>query len=106
MKQIMLILVGLALVAGSAFAIGDFGVTLDTSTFLSSGVIDTTAESQYRAAVMGRAVPVHWTREGRWTSSPREAIATPRSVPTYSTSTSCGSPGCFRRPLARGPLSS
>jgi hypothetical protein len=53
MKQIIVVLAVLALAAGSAFAAGDFGVTLDTSTFLSSGVIDTTAESQYRAAAWG-----------------------------------------------------
>jgi hypothetical protein len=54
MKSVVLILAGLALITGSGFALqGDFGVTLDTSTVLSSGVIDTTAESQYRAAIWG-----------------------------------------------------
>ena len=45
---------GLALVAAGAFALDvDYGVTLDTSTFLSSGVIDTTYYSQYKAAIWG-----------------------------------------------------
>jgi hypothetical protein len=54
MKRIVLILASLALIAGSAFAFdGDFGVTLDSSTLLSSGVVDTTYFSQYRAAAWG-----------------------------------------------------
>ncbi|MGA2477189.1 MAG: hypothetical protein ABSG63_00380, partial [Spirochaetia bacterium] len=54
MKLIVLIVAGLALVAASAFALDvDYGVTLDTSTFLSSGVIDTTYYSQYKAAIWG-----------------------------------------------------
>ena len=54
MKSIVLVLAGLALVAGGAFALDvDYGVTLDSSTFLSSGVIDTTYYSQYKAAVWG-----------------------------------------------------
>ena len=54
MKRIVLILASLALIAGSAFAFdGEFGVTLDSSTLLSSGVVDTTYFSQYRAAAWG-----------------------------------------------------
>jgi len=54
MKSIVLVLAGLALVSVGAFALeGDYGVTLDSSSFLSSGVIDTTAESEYKAAVWG-----------------------------------------------------
>jgi hypothetical protein len=54
MKSMLFVLAGLALIAGSAFAFdGDFGLTLDTSTFLSSGVVDTGSVSQYRAAVWG-----------------------------------------------------
>jgi len=54
MKSLVLILAGLALIAGSAFALqGDFGLTLDTSTVPSSGVVDSTSESQYRAAIWG-----------------------------------------------------
>jgi hypothetical protein len=54
MKLMVLVLASLALIAGSAFAFeGDFGVTLDTSSVVSSGVVDTSAESQYRAAVWG-----------------------------------------------------
>ncbi|MGA2380131.1 MAG: hypothetical protein ABSG85_12585 [Spirochaetia bacterium] len=54
MKSMVLILAGLALVASGAFALdADYGLTLDSSTFLSSGVIDTTYESEYKAAVWG-----------------------------------------------------
>jgi len=54
MKSMLLVLAGLVLIAGSAFAFeGDFGVTLDSSSVLSSGVVDTSAESEYRAAVWG-----------------------------------------------------
>ena len=54
MKSLILVLAGLALVAGGAFAFqGDFGLTLDTSTLLSSGVIDTSDQSTYRAAAWG-----------------------------------------------------
>jgi hypothetical protein len=56
LKSMVLIVAvaGLSLITGSAFALqGDFGVTLDTSTMLSSGVVDTSAESVYRAAAWG-----------------------------------------------------
>jgi hypothetical protein len=54
MKLMVFVFAGLALMAGSAFAIdADFGLTLDTSTFLSTGVVDTGSVSQYRAAVWG-----------------------------------------------------
>jgi hypothetical protein len=54
MKSMVLILAGLALIAGGAFALqGDYGLTLDSSTFLSSGVIDTTYYSEYKAAILG-----------------------------------------------------
>jgi len=54
MKRTILIAVILGLVAYAAFALDmDFGVNLDTSTFLSSGVIDTTYYSQYKAALWG-----------------------------------------------------
>ena len=53
-KSLALIVAGLVLFAGSAFALeGDFGATLDAGTFLSSGVVDTTAQSEYRAAIWG-----------------------------------------------------
>jgi hypothetical protein len=54
MKSIVLIVTCLALVAGGAFAVDfDYGVNLDTSTLGSSGVIDTTYYSQYKAAIWG-----------------------------------------------------
>jgi hypothetical protein len=54
LKSVLLTLAGMVLIAGSAFAFdGDFGVTLDTSTPVSSGVVDTSAQSVYRAAVWG-----------------------------------------------------
>jgi hypothetical protein len=54
MKWMALVFVGLALFAGKLFAFElDFGGTLDTSTFLSSGVVDTGDASQYKAAVWG-----------------------------------------------------
>ena len=54
MKPIVLVLAGLALISVRAFALEeDFGATLDSSSFLSSGVVDTNAESEYRAAVWG-----------------------------------------------------
>jgi hypothetical protein len=54
MKSLILIVIALALVGGSAFAFdGDFGLTLDTSTLVSTGVIDTSAQSEYRAAAWG-----------------------------------------------------
>jgi hypothetical protein len=54
MKKLVLTVAVLALVAGGAFAIDvDYGVNLDTSTLLTSGVVDTTYYSQYRAAAWG-----------------------------------------------------
>jgi hypothetical protein len=54
MKWMALVFVGLTLVAGRAFAFdADFGATLDTSTFLSSGVVDSGDASQYKAAIWG-----------------------------------------------------
>ncbi len=54
MKPIVLVLAILVLISVHAFALeGDFGVTLDSSTFLSSGVVDASAQSEYRAAVWG-----------------------------------------------------
>ena len=54
MKSIVFVLAGLILFSVSAFALqGDFGVNLDSSSFLSSGVVDTNAESEYKAAVWG-----------------------------------------------------
>src|SRR5271157_2388381 len=54
MKLLVSIAAGLTLIAGSVFALdADYGVTLDSSTFLNSGVIDSTYYSQYRAAVWG-----------------------------------------------------
>ena len=54
MKSMALIIAGLLAFAGSAFALeADFGVTLDAGTFLSSGIVDTTAQSEYRAAAWG-----------------------------------------------------
>ncbi|HTO22088.1 MAG TPA: hypothetical protein VMQ10_06360, partial [Spirochaetia bacterium] len=53
MKKIVVLLAVLAVSCGSAFADVDFGVSLDTSTFLSSGVVDTTYYSQYKAALWG-----------------------------------------------------
>lgn len=54
MKSMLLILAGLVLVAGSAFAFeGDFGVTLDTSTVVSGGVVDASADSVYKASIWG-----------------------------------------------------
>lgn len=59
MKSIVLILVACALCVGSAFALdADFGVTLDASTLLSSGVVDTAYSSQYKAAVWGELLQV------------------------------------------------
>jgi len=53
MKKIVVLLAVLAVSCGSAFADADFGVSLDTSTFLSSGVVDTTYYSQYKGALWG-----------------------------------------------------
>ncbi len=54
MKKVMLAAAILALAVTGASALDtDFGLTLDASTFLSSGVIDSTYASQYRAAVWG-----------------------------------------------------
>jgi hypothetical protein len=54
MKSVLLILAGLVLAAGTAFAFEpDFGVTLDTSSVVSTGVVDTTAQDVYKAAVWG-----------------------------------------------------
>ncbi len=54
MKLLISIVACLALIAGGAFALDvDYGVNLDSSTFLSSGVIDSTYYSQYKAAVWG-----------------------------------------------------
>jgi hypothetical protein len=54
MKWMALVFVGLALFARKAFAFeGDFGASLDSSTFLSTGVVDTSDESQYKAAIWG-----------------------------------------------------
>jgi len=54
MKTVILVVAVLVLVAGGAFALdADFGLTLDASTFLSNGVIDSTYASQYKAAVWG-----------------------------------------------------
>ena len=59
MKSVVLVLVGLALAAGGAFALdADFGLTLDTSTFLSSGVIDSAYSSEYKAALWGELLQV------------------------------------------------
>ncbi|MGO8693784.1 MAG: hypothetical protein ACLQMF_08960 [Rectinemataceae bacterium] len=55
MKKLVLTAAALALAASGAVAIDvDYGATLDTSTLLSSGVIDTTYYSQYKAAAWGR----------------------------------------------------
>ena len=48
MKKIVVLLAVLAVSCGSAFADVDFGVSLDTSTFLSGGVVDTTYYSQHK----------------------------------------------------------
>ncbi len=54
LRLMVLIAAGLALIAGSTFAFeGDFGVTLDSATFVSSGVEDSTSQSEYMAAVWG-----------------------------------------------------
>jgi len=53
MKTIFVVLAILALACGVVFANTDFGVTIDTSTFLSSGVVDTTYYSQYKGALWG-----------------------------------------------------
>jgi hypothetical protein len=55
MKRLALVVAVLALVGGSVFAMeGDFGLTLDTQTLVSSGVVDISGESQYRAAAWGQ----------------------------------------------------
>jgi hypothetical protein len=55
MKPLVLIVAALVLMGGSVFAMeGDFGLTLDTSTLVSSGVVDVSGESQYRAAAWGQ----------------------------------------------------
>jgi hypothetical protein len=53
MKRIVVLLAVLALSCGASFADADFGVSIDTSTFLSSGVVDTTSYSQYKGALWG-----------------------------------------------------
>ena len=54
MKLLACVVAGMVVLAGGAFALEpDFGATLDTSTFLSSGVVDTTAQSEYKAAIWG-----------------------------------------------------
>jgi hypothetical protein len=54
MKSILLTMAGLVLIACGVFAVDfDYGVNLDTSTFGSIGVVDTTYYSQYKAAVWG-----------------------------------------------------
>ena len=59
MKLIVVMLFACALSVGVAFALdADFGVTLDASTLLSSGVVDTTYSSQYKAAVWGELLQV------------------------------------------------
>ena len=51
---VLVAVLALGLAAGVAFAVDtDFGINLDTSTFLSSGDIDTTYYSQYKAAIWG-----------------------------------------------------
>jgi|SRR5271157_2412508 len=54
MKLRVLIVACLSLIAGGAFALNaDYGVNLDSSTLMSSGVIDSTYFSQYKAALWG-----------------------------------------------------
>ncbi len=54
MNKIILVVAVLALAAGAAFAFNvDYGLNLDTSTFLTSGVVDSPYYSQYKAAIWG-----------------------------------------------------
>jgi len=53
MKRFVVLLAVLAVSCGGLFADADFGVAIDTSTFLSSGVVDTTYYSQYKGALWG-----------------------------------------------------
>ncbi len=53
-RSIVLMAAGLALIAGSAFALEwDFGATLDGLALPKSGVVDTTYQSEFRSAVWG-----------------------------------------------------
>src|SRR5271157_5756198 len=59
MKLRVLIVACLSLIAGGAFALNaDYGVNLDSSTLMSSGVIDSTYFSQYKAALWGELFQV------------------------------------------------